>query len=365
MSSWHLGIAATHERVAPHGSLEAALLTVWFNRSFETTVHAIALLRSNPEREPVRIVGSHVDPASPVLTACDIVEQEPHLAPADYVHWALELCRRHDVDVLIPRAHAATLAAARSSFAAHGVAVAAGPSERIALLEDKAAAYADAERAGLRVPPYRVARSARELRSAYEALLPEGALCIKPLSAAGGDGFRMLTTRRPDLSMIQGPYEPSLHLDDAAAALDAAGPSALLVMPMLPGPEVSVDCLAESDGTLLVTVARAKLHRRVRIGPDPEATAMAAAIVDRNRLGYLSNTQVRYWQRPGHDDRPRAYLLETNPRMSAGLYQTALAGVNLPWAAVAIAVGRSPGLTEPRAGAELAVIPAALPVAVP
>ena len=64
----------------------------------------------------------------------------------------------------------------------------------------------------------------------------------------------------------------------------------------------------------------------------------------------MSNTQVRYWQHPDLDDAPRPYLLETNARISGGLHQTALAGVNLPWAAVLLALGRPVVLPEPVLG---------------
>lgn len=103
----------------------------------------------------------------------------------------------------------------------------------------------------------------------------------------------------------------------------------LLVMPWLPGPEVSVDCLGAPDG-LCRRVPRAQHGRRYVLG-DVDALEAARVIVARHTLFSLSNTQVRYWRNPGIDARPLPYLLETNTRMAGGLFQSALAGVNLAW----------------------------------
>jgi biotin carboxylase len=68
--------------------------------------------------------------------------------------------------------------------------------------------------------------------------------------------------------------------------------------------------------------------------------------VHAHRVAYLSNVQVRYWQGPD-DTEPLPYLLELNTRVSGGLFQTALAGVNLPWAAAKLALGEPVGTLHP------------------
>jgi len=118
-------------------------------------------------------------------------------------------------------------------------------------------------------------------------------------------------------------------------------------MPFLTGPEVSVDVLADRGGRTLTAVGRRKSRRRGVIVDDLAARRVAETLTLAHRVGYLSNTQVRYWQGPG-DLEPRAYLLELNTRMSGGLFQTALAGVNLPWAAVRLALGQDAGTLLPR-----------------
>lgn len=334
------------------------MLHIWFNRAYSTTIHTIALLRENPDRTPVHIIGTHADPDSPVLAACDATEGEPGdgvLGDA-YVDWALDVCRRHTVDVFIPRLHLDIVSAARSRFTAAGVALVAGPPGPARFLEDKAATYADAVSAGLAVPPWRVVSCGAQLLAAHDDLSHLGTVCLKPVTGAGGEGFRVLTTTPLTLDEVLTFPSHTARLDEVAAALDRhteAGRAVppLMVMPFLTGPEVSVDCLGDDEGVLLAAVSRTKIARRRLLVDDPGAVDVARTIVARHRLSSLSNTQVRYWRHPGLDDAPRAYLLETNPRLSGGLHQTALAGVNLPWAAVLLALGRPVELPEPVLGA--------------
>lgn len=330
------------------------VVRIWFNRAYSTTMHIIGLLRANPDGSPVHILGTHSDPDSPVLTACDVTEAEPddEVVGDDYVEWALDVCRRHAVEVFVPRLHLDVVAAARARFTAAGVSLVAGPAGAARFLEDKAAAYADAVTAGLAVPPWHVVRSGSELVSAHEELSRFGVVCLKPVTGVGGAGFRVLTTEPLALEEVLTFPSDVARVDEVAASLDAWARSGqpvspLLLMPFLTGPEVSVDCLGDEDGAMLAAVPRTKLSRRRLLVDDPGAVDVARTIVARHRLSSLSNTQVRYWCHPDLDAAPRPYLLETNARISGGLHQTALAGVNLPWAAVLLALGRPVVLPEP------------------
>jgi biotin carboxylase len=129
-----------------------------------------------------------------------------------------------------------------------------------------------------------------------------------------------------------------------------------MVMPYLPGPEISVDVLARPDGRVLAAIGRSRSRRRRLIVDDEGAREVANRLTAALRVGYLSNTQVRYWQGP-EDPSPQPYLLEVNTRISGGLFQTALAGVNLPWAAIQLALGEGVGELQSRFGAAFAALP--------
>ena len=330
-------------------------MRIWFNRTYATNSHIIDMLRANPDGRPVHVIGTHTDPDSPVLAASDETYPEPpeDCRADDYVAWALEFVREHRVDVFVPRLAMAELADARDAFAAAGVALTCPAGDTVRLFEDKAAGYRAAEVLGLPVPPHHLITDAAGLLAAYERLrelVP--VVCVKPARATGGDGFRVLSIDGPDLAELLGPLPVLIDLTRACAALEGAQKAGvpvppLLVMPYLTGPEISVDALADRDGRTLAAVGRLKSRRRSMIVDDVPARAVAEALNAAHQVAYLSNTQVRYWQGPG-DREPRPYLLELNTRISGGLFQTGLSGVNLPWAAVQLALGEDIGTLHPR-----------------
>jgi biotin carboxylase len=331
------------------------VLRIWFNRTYATNSHVIAMLRGNPDGRAVHVIGTHSDPDSPVLLASDEAYSEPPEAcsGSEYVAWALDFAQRHGVDVFVPRLAMADLADARAEFAAAGVVLLCPAGDTVRLFEDKGTGYQAAAALGLPVPPHHVVTDAAGLVAAYQQLREVAeAVCMKPVRATGGDGYRVLTTTGPDLDELLGRVRARAELGRVCAALEAARAEGravppLLVMPYLTGPEVSVDALADRDGTTLVALGRSRSHRRRLIVDDAQARAVAETLNRAHRVSYLSNTQVRYWQGPG-DDGVRPYLLELNTRISGGLFQTALAGVNLPWGAVRLALGQDAGTLHPR-----------------
>ncbi len=331
------------------------MLRIWFNRTYATNSHVIAMLRANPDGRAVHVIGTHTDPDSPVLLASDEAYPEPpeSCAGPEYVAWALDFARRHGVDVFVPRLAMAELADARAEFAAAGVALLCPAGDTARLFDDKSTGYRAAAELGLPVPPHHLVNDAAGLVAAHEQLRAVAEqVCMKPVRATGGEGYRVLTTAGPDLDELLGRVRARAELGRVCAALEAANAEGravptLLVMPYLTGPEVSVDALADRDGTTLVALGRSRSERRRLIVDDVQAREVAETLNRAHCVSYLSNTQVRYWQAPG-DDGPRPYLLELNTRISGGLFQTALAGVNLPWAAVRLALGQEAGTLHPR-----------------
>jgi biotin carboxylase len=335
---------------------------IWFNRSYATTYHLIAQLRANPAHRALHVIGTHTDPTSPVLAGCDETAPESATTGSAYVEWALEFARTHAVDVLVPREHAAELADARAEFAALGTCLMSPGAATIRLFADKVAGYAAAAALGLAVPPARVVTDGAGLRAAYaEFAGPLGAqVCMKPVEGVGGLGYRRLIARPSVLSDFAGELRSAVQVEEVARALDDAyaagrpGPR-LMVMPFLDGTEVSVDVLARPDGEVLAAIGRAhhgtpETGRSRRVVDDVHARTVAETLTRAHRVAYLSNTQIRYWQGPA-DPAPRPYLLELNTRAAGGLFQTRLAGVNLAWAALQLALGEEPDPITPTFGA--------------
>ncbi|GAA3280513.1 ATP-grasp domain-containing protein [Streptomyces labedae] len=338
---------------------------VWLNRTYAENVFFMDQLRRNPSDRAVEIHATHGDPDSPVLAAADTAELEPEgLSPAAYVEYALTQCERRGIDVFVPRLHQSAIVAHRADFEAAGTALLAPPPEAVAVFEDKVVAYQAVESIGVPVPPWWRARDADELLIAVEELERLGhRACFKPASGAGGVGFRMITREPFSLSQLKGFPSPKVPLDQVLESLRRAEePVDWLVMPRLEQPEVSVDCLTGSDNRIRLAIGRTKHGRRRGFTLHERWLEPARRIAEGFGLHHLSNIQFRML-----GDQP--VLMDVNTRPAGGLHQLSLCGVNVPWAAVRLALGDDPGeIGPPFLGQDYTVVSAPrplLPVTVP
>ncbi|MEW1685213.1 ATP-grasp domain-containing protein [Streptomyces sp. NPDC093594] len=316
---------------------------VWLNRTYAENVFFMDQLRRNPDDRAVEIHATHGDPDSPVLAAADTAELEPEgLSPAAYVEYALTQCERRGIDVFVPRLHQAAVVAHRAEFEAAGTALLAPPPQAVAVFEDKVVAYQAVKAIGVPVPPWWRVRDADELVLAVEELERLGyRACFKPAAGAGGVGFRVITREPFSLAQLNGFPSPQVPLDLALEALRRAEePVDWLVMPRLEQPEVSVDCLTGPDNHVRLAVGRTKNGRRRGFTLHERWLEPARRIAEGFGLHHLSNIQFRML-----GDRP--VLMDVNTRPAGGLHQLSLCGVNVPWAAVRLALGDDPGEIAP------------------
>ncbi|MGA5492336.1 ATP-grasp domain-containing protein [Streptomyces pseudogriseolus] len=316
---------------------------VWLNRTYAENVFFMDQLRRNPSDRAVEIHATHGDPDSPVLAAADTAELEPEgLSPAAYVEYALTQCERRGIDVFVPRLHQAAVVAHRAEFEAAGTALLAPPPEAVAVFEDKVVAYQAVESIGVPVPPWWRVRDADELLASVEELERQGyRACFKPAAGAGGVGFRMITREPFSLAQLKGFPGPQVPLGLVLESLRRAEePVDWLVMPRLEQPEVSVDCLTGPDNRIRLAVGRTKHGRRRGFTLHEQWLEPARRIAEGFGLHHLSNIQFRML-----GDRP--VLMDVNTRPAGGLHQLAQCGVNVPWAAVRLALGDDPGVIVP------------------
>ncbi|MER7750687.1 ATP-grasp domain-containing protein [Kitasatospora sp. NPDC097643] len=318
----------------------SAPVRVWLNRTYAENIFFIEQLHAAPR--PVTVLATHADPDSPVLAAADHGALEPADLPADaYVDYALDHCARHAVDVFLPQLHQLAVALARPEFEARGTTLLCPPATAVAAYAGKADGYAAIAAAGLPTPPWWRVRTADELLDAVDRIEADGhTACLKPTTGAGGAGFRVLTRRPYDAQRLTG-WDNQVQVQQVAAALERAGenppeePLDLLVMPLLDGPEVSVDCLADRDGTPLTVVGRTKQGRRRGFTTDRRYLDPVRRLVGASAMAYLSNVQFRHLA-------GEPVVIDVNTRPAAGLHQLRLCGLNLPWDAVRLALGERP-----------------------
>ncbi|MFD5174913.1 ATP-grasp domain-containing protein [Nocardia sp. NPDC058379] len=341
----------------------AITLRIWLSSAGAATVQVMRLLRENPDGVDVTVYASNVDPSAAALSVCDVSAIEPrYVGNEEYAQFALDFCRTHRIDVLIPPRRLDALAGRAADFAAIGTSLMCSPPAAVRALTSKVRTYESAGAAGIPVPPWREATDADEFYAAVDELSRGGeTLCIKPSGEYSAFGFRILDDRPLTLASLRVAPRPVASVEAVAGALRRAAEEGesvppLLVMPFLEDPEISIDCLSAPGGELLVGIPRAKQGRFRMLLDDPEVVDIARRLVRHFELAYLTNVQLRY--RAG-----QPVLLEANPRPSAGLFHTAFADINLPWAAVRLLLERDTGLRRPpRLGACLAVAEAVMEV---
>ncbi len=229
------------------------------------------------------------------------------------------------------------------------------------MLRDKAAAHDALVALGLPVPETRVVRDAAGFRAAYEELRRAGlSVCLKPAVDHGAAGFRVLDETVGSYADLLEAPSPRVHPDDVERRIAERGEvPALLVAELLDGDELSVDVLAR-DGRVLAAVPRSKggpQWTRLLVD-DPAALDLARRVTAALGLRYLSNVQVRY-------GRGTCRLLEVNTRWSSGLFHTAAAWVNLPYAALRLLLDGDVPAPQPRFGATVLTYTEAREVVLP
>lgn len=303
------------------------------------------------------MLGSHQIPSTPFLQACDAVIDEPPGEGDEFVEQALAACRRHGIDVFVPGRNMLDVAARVGEFEAAGVRVMCSPAASARIFTTKSGQYAAMAARGLPVPHTRTVTTFAEFEAARDELSAGGCMvCVKPDVDHGGQGFRIIDGDAERLTALFEP--PSVRVSPATMEriLGRAGSfPALVVGEFLDGPEFSVDVLSRPasgtspapgtspvpgpgpvamPGSVLAAVPRGKdgLPWTRNLRADAAVTELATRVVEEFGLAYLNNVQVRYRA-------ATPVLLEVNTRAASGTYQSAAAGLNLPWLALALLLG--------------------------
>lgn len=339
-------------------------LRLWTNQAYRGTYQVIGMLRSAAARDGLQlhVTGSHTVSSTPFLQACDEAFPEPeHLVGEQWVEHALQVCLQRRIDVFVPVRERLAVALAQDRFEAAGTRVMVSPPEALRVLDDKQLAHESALAMGLPVPGTHVVTTAEGFRQAYDALRSQGLpVCMKPAVDHGAKGFRILDETVGGWDDLLALPSARVHPDDVERRIAGRGTVApQLVTEHLEGAELSVDVLSR-DGEVLAAVPRSKAGPQWtrQIVEDRDALDITAAVVKGHGLRYLSNVQVRYGL-------GSCRLLEVNTRMASGLFHSAAAGVDLPYAALRLLLDGDVQVPPPTYGATVLTFNEALPVTLP
>lgn len=310
---------------------------IWLNHWFSTAYCIIELMREGlPD---AHFLGTNRRLESPIRLVCDQWEAEPEVEGAEYVRWCLEYCEKNHVDVFVPRRGAIDIAGARADFEARGTRVMLEDAPIMEVMGSKDRAYAlfEERRIGI-VPQYAVVTDVSGFEAAYANLSSRyERVCFKFVRDVGGKSYRLIDNGIDPYAALYRKQGTRISLEAALAALGSRESfPPLMLMPYLPGDEVSVDCLMTQDG--LIALPRVKDPTRVeRVRFDEEILFFCRDLYSKIPLEQPCNIQFKYL-----DGVP--YILEVNTRMSGGIQMACRAtGANIP----AVAAGRLLGRRLP------------------
>lgn len=311
------------------------MVRVWFNHWFSTSYGLIELIKNDPN-DQIYVIGSNKQENSVIQKVCDEWYTDSLAEGEEYICWCIDFCREHKIDVFVPRREMVEISRNRGRFEEIGVKVMTDDCSVISMLNDKAATYdyfRDCK--GLYIPDYAIVNTADEFVKKYSELRKDyEQICVKFVRDEGAMSYRRITENAGGLKSLRIYPGASAIYDDYVSVLrEAVRFDDLMLMPYLPGTEISVDCLWTDDG--LIAVPRYKgPSRDERIVFDDEIMNMTQIIMDKVKLQYPCNIQFKM-----KDGKP--YLLEINPRMSGGLQMTCLAcNINIPSIALNKMLGR-------------------------
>ena len=296
---------------------------IWLNHWFSTAYFIIGMMRdSNPG---FRFIASNENRESPIMKVCDEWYSEPGLKGKDYVDFCLSFCKEQNIDVFMPRRGMVEISKYKALFEENGTKVMVDDYPYVSLLNDKAAAYDHFREEGIgKVPDYFIVTNAAQFENAYSALAEKyGWVCFKFVHDEGGKSYRLIDDSRRGYTALFKKITTRLTYAEALDALSERETfPPLMVMPYLPGNEISVDCLKTSQGT--IKIPRLKDYSRIeRIQYNDGILETCDKLLEKIPLECPCNIQFKYL-----DDTP--FLLEVNTRMSGGVHLSCAAtGVNI------------------------------------
>jgi biotin carboxylase len=310
-------------------------MKIWFNRWFTTVAHCIDRIRANEDQRKFIIYGSHPNKDALYLQHCDAAFLEPDVSGEQYLDFCLDFCRKHSIDIFIPRKENVLISKKLHLFEEIGVKVLVCPdSDLMEMVNNKAAAYRSLSDI-FSIPDFYVVNNEADFKKAYEKLKRKGhRVCFKPVIGEGAKGFRVIEDEIETVGQLFN--EGSSNRISLKYVCDIFSQQEtfldLMVLEYLEGPEYSIDCVA-SSGKLYAAIPRRKSEGRVReIVEHKELINLANQFHERFNIPYIFNIQVKY-----NHGVPK--LLEINPRISGGVHFSCLSGLNLPYLAIKLLLG--------------------------
>lgn len=302
----------------------------------------IKCYRNNGERN-IRMVGVDMNENIAGKGLVDVFYSVPRARSEGFIPRLLDICKREKVDVVVPivTKELESFSHSVDQFAAIGTKVSVMHKDLLYTVNDKGRLLDAMREKGLPTAQYYMVETSEELFSAIEELgYPQKPVCIKATDGNGSRGIRMLDTPENDYKrfFFDKPDSHYMSYEHLKTIFTERGIPRLMVMELLPGTEYSVDAVADDTGPLAMVCRR---------GLKVVSSNMVDCVVERSKaVEQLCETVIREFGLIGQfgfdlkcDADGIPYILEINPRMTAGIVACAVAGCNLPYMEVTRLLG--------------------------
>ncbi len=286
----------------------------------------------------ISVYASHRNERNEILSVADHSLIEPE-ARQERLPFIKEIIQQHGIHHIHTGRNSQWFEEHRTAIESAGVTVTTGATgaDWLILADEKVNFAQFMAQNGLPVVPSWRVNTLSELKAHLAAPPFSGSqVCVKPVTGIYGMGFWRFDDSASPMAVFNHPENrlvtPQQYIA-AASATETFKP--LVLMPYLPGPEYSVDILADK-GEILAAVGRRKEGAIQYLVNEGRAFELACACARVMKADGLINVQTR------NDVHGNPVLLETNMRPSGGVGYTLHSGVNLPGLFAAFKLGLMP-----------------------
>lgn len=262
----------------------------------------------------------------------------PDAGDPQFIASIRSICLREKIDVLMPLVtrELNSLAAMKDEFRTIGVQVLVSDENALSIANDKGRLYQHLEMQGIDLPKYRLVKTAEEFVLAVNDLdYPHRKICFKPCVSNGSRGFRILDPSADEWHLLfhEKPNNTIISYDKAIELFTKHGLPPLLLSEYLPGPEYSIDCLAQ-NGKARVCVPRLRTKMKEGISVEGEFVAHKEIIAYAEEIIQALHLHGNIGIQVKQAEDGRFKILEINPRVQGTISAGLGAGINLPLLAV-------------------------------
>ena len=278
-----------------------------------------------------KIIATDMQLSVPALQAADVKVQVPAVYADNYIDITLNICKEHNVDILISLndLELPILADNKARFESMGIKLIVSSPEVIDICFDKYKTAQWVESIGLNAPKtYVRLADAKDALARGEISFP---LFMKPRWGSGSIGLESIE----DIEELDIYYHLLLKkIKKTILATASVGDEYIMIQEKLTGSEFGLDVMNDLNGNHVAVSVKQKLA--MRAGETDKAITCDLPIVREmgqkigENLKHIGNLDVDIMQRANGD----YCVLELNPRFGGGYPFSYEAGVNMPKAII-------------------------------